>query len=249
MVFKRAVILFLFVSNACLGQYYYPLTGMMASALNPVFTSSLVAAYNADGSANDFKGYANGTLTNGATATGTPKVGTYSFSLDGVNDYVSLGSDKFDFTGDFSVAFWMNTPDASAVKCIMSNYSYVGTGRGWHIFQSANAILFTFYNAGTQYQLYTGSVLSNNTWVFVVCTFSSTAGKKIYINGSLSISDAVTNTPNYSTALSIIGAVDVEGVKYNNYYGYLDAIPIYNRTLSSTDVTTLYNSGNGLQPQ
>jgi hypothetical protein len=221
---------------------------MASPTINPVFTSSLISAYNADGNANDYTGYANGTLTNGATATGAPKVGTYSFSLDGTNDYVNCGASKWNFTGDFSVAFWVKPSNAPSLQCIMSNYSYVGSGRGWHIFQSASAILFTFYNSGTQYQLPTISVLSNGVWAHIVCVFSASAGKKIYVNGTLSASDAITNVPNYSSSFALLGAVDVEGVKYNYFNGYLDAIQIWNRALSSTDVTTVYNLGNGRQP-
>ncbi len=68
------------------------------------------------------------------------------------------------------------------------------------------------------------------------------ASSKIYLNGSLiaTLNQAGTNE-GYHDAFSFIGARQVWGSPDHFFKGKLDDIMIYNRPLSDSEITTLYN--------
>jgi hypothetical protein len=239
------------VSVTAQNTLYYPLIGLMASpTINPIFTSSLISAYNADGNANDYTGYANGTLTNGASANGTPKVGTYSFQLDGTNDYVDCGTNKWNFTSDHSIAFWMKTgSNVAAQKVVIQNYNYNGgaTFSGWQIGVSSSKVYYTWGVTGGSLET-GGTTLSTNTWYHVVITWTS-GTQKFYLNGALDVTRS--NAATQSNTLTNYATIGVGKYTIGSFYYWdnlIDAIQVYNRLLSLSDVQTLYNSGNGRQP-
>lgn len=88
----------------------------------------------------------------------------------------------------------------------------------------------------------TGYTLPLNTWVNLVITYSGT-NAYVYINGNQVYTTSIT----ISTGSSFF----LFGVHPNSsswgHVGYLDEIAIWNRQLTSTEVTQLYNSGAGLQ--
>ena len=94
-----------------------------SSSLN----TSLFAAYNGESNANDSFGSNNGTPRGGLTYT-TGKIGD-AFQFNGTTSYVELPntSNQFNFTGDFSVSTWINTPNYTSHRMIFSNLSQGGT--------------------------------------------------------------------------------------------------------------------------
>lgn len=84
-----------------------------------------------------------------------------------------------------------------------------------------------------------GNVLGGNTWKHIVGTYDGTT-LRIYVNGSVQ-----TNTTN--TTYSI----NDEGIRLSDtggqaYTGKIDLLYMYSKALSSTEVTQLYNGGNGI---
>ena len=77
-------------------------------------------------------------------------------------------------------------------------------------------------------------------------------GSKLYVNGVLRATVANINPIVYdSSEISSIGCAFVGGGGSPTWFmkngSKLDALNIYNRVLTSTEVTELYNSGNGKQ--
>lgn len=231
---------------------YYGLINSMNRVLpSNTLWNSLTSYYTADNTPNDAKGSNNGTLINGATyATG--KINN-SFSLDGVNDYVSLPNNSFNYSGDFSVSFWMKTSNVVPYKVLMSNFNYLGADLfyGWVIAHTASSIQIELYN-GTSTIPNLKSVeftIASNTWHNVILVRKGSLGSSIYIDNVLKASNTNTNNPTYpATANARIGC-EGHGTS-NNYYfynGLIDEVGVWNRALTTTEITELYNAGAGKQ--
>lgn len=88
-----------------------------------------------------------------------------------------------------------------------------------------------------------------NTWVHVVGTYDGTTnnnGMKLYVNGV-----SIANTTLTLTSMSDTNAVHTigdtpESTSIRSFLGRIDEVGIWNRTLTQTEITALYNDGNGL---
>jgi hypothetical protein len=101
---------------------------------------------------------------------------------------------------------------------------------------------FAFYIwTGSNYTSNTilaSSTIFSGTWKHICIVIQNTSTIKWYINSALQTTYTVT-TPS-STSFSALQIGDTTSGRTN---GYIDGVRIYNSALSSTDVTTLYNSG------
>jgi len=216
--------------------------------------NNLLAYYTGDGTPDDALGNYNGTLVNGATY-GTGKI-NQGFSFDGVNDYVNLGNNlDFDGSTPFSISTWVYV-NTSKQQAIISKESAGNNFTGYIAqIQSSNQVLFYFgsnYGGGDYLSCQTTNTLTTNTWQMVTITYDgskSVAGINIFLNGVSSTLSIFRNTLVGSTSNSIntnIGAAVSSGAaRYFN--GLLDEVGIWDRELSESEVTELYNSGNGKQ--
>jgi len=168
--------------------------------------------------------------------------------LSPFNEYVNCGDiANFERTDAFSIEFWVN-PTVHAQGMIQR---FDGS-RGWCIFTSGSGeLIFDIKNGATNY-IRRRSVNSAGIgqWTHVICTYdgsSSLAGTHIYINGLLS--DTISGSSDTLTA-TIQNTWNCElGRLYNygNYHlrGKLDECVIYDKELTSDEVTARYNSGTG----
>jgi len=220
------------------------------------FSSQLLPSPNDSVSAN------HGTLMNGTTFT-TGKIGK-AFTFDGVNDYVALPNNimKFSNTDNWSISFWIYQT-AGAYSGVIGNWDYDGSqGTGWGIRTNTAGSnptaftiqLFTNWVNGTGTLLNVLSTLgttSINTWNHFVITRNSSSQEKIYQNGTLVASQTNSSTKlTYpATSYSCIGAERYQSsiIGYAKAGTKIDAMSVWNKELTSTEVTELYNSGNGKQ--
>jgi len=196
----------------------------------------------------------NGTLTNGATyGTGIINQG---FSFDGVNDYVNLGN-VLDFDGSTPFTFnaWVNK-SASKFHSIISKQgsSPNFTGYNFRINQTgAGKLELIVNNTASTDWIYCASTTSytNGAYSMLTVTYNGSQdanGVTFYING---VDAGLTITANSLTLSAsnsndcILGAAPLGGNQYTN--GLIDEVGVWNRELSSSEVTELYNSGAGLQ--
>ena len=220
--------------------------------------TSLVSVYNGESNTNDSKGMNNGTAQGGLTYT-TGKIGN-AFSFNGSNAYVKLTTDTMKFAGDFSISAWCYFSGASAnTQTIFSNLTYDGTyGYGYYLYYMNNTLTFQINNSlpfasGGNVQLNYGVNIFNG-WHLVTVTRKSSTGTKMYLNGNLVANNTSTYNPNYhSNMIPSIGSTDY-GTTYNglvNYYSNsgtkIDALNIWTKELTASEVSELYNSGNGAQ--
>lgn len=211
--------------------------------------TNLYAVYKAENNANDSLGTYNGTAQGGLTYT-TGKIGT-AFNFNGSNSYVNFPTDSWNGTinSDFSVSVWVNFADPSDQQSIISNLNSINGGNyGWEIRMVSGQPqfrLYLYYSIEVNSSVY----FSPNTWYNVVITRKKGSRMSIYINGVLSYELNYSSDPVFnSTYYPSIGVL-----KLNNttFYYYLknntkvDAVNIWNKELTATEVTELYNAGAG----
>ena len=210
-------------------------------------------------SPNDAVSANHGTLMNGATFT-DGKIGQ-AFTFDGVNDYVQLPDNSLNINGAFSYSFWIKASNTTDYTIIVGNvqnprgsYSHV---HGYQYWLSAGK-LQTGYNNGVGISVgqTTTATIANGAWNHVVATYNpnnATTGSKVYINGTLdsqTTSLGLVNPIGYSSPMkACIGARNFNGstLTFLSNGTSIDALSAWNKELTSTEITELYNSGTGKQ--
>jgi len=214
----------------------YPFTGTLPSAGNQF-------------------GMDNGTLMNGCSLT-TGKIGQ-AFTFDGVNDYVQLPNNSLNFTGDFSTSFWFyansfsGNPQDSFITC--ENWTSPNDN-GWYIFHYQGNLCLSVYNGTNSTGWKTSTTITTGTWYHVVVIKNRSVSPKFYINGALvgSVLRNGTDTtlnPGYTTTQYCSLGADRYAVNTTQAYfnGKIDGVNVWQREITQTEVTELYNSGNGKQ--
>jgi len=156
-------------------------------------------------------------------------------------NYITLPSlNTSNYTNGFTTSFWFNTPSFTnniytAILSIGINATnLVSIG-----FNGSNLNLcFDISNTNPNFNI--GPTIVINTWYHVAWTITPAGVHVLYINGT-----AYTPTSNGSTFISNLTYPVYLGLNHNAsyyyYYGYLNDFRIYNRALSSTEITSIYN--------
>jgi hypothetical protein len=212
--------------------------------------TSLFAAYNGESNANDSFGTNNGTAVGGLTYT-AGKIGD-AFQFNGTTSYVSLPntSGQFNFTGDFTVSAWINVPNYTGGKVIFSNYLSGGTyGYGILIYLNGNVFSIQLHNGNTISQYQTVGGIPTNSWHHITFVRKVGQAAKIYINGTLASGSYSLGDSSITPSFPGTQIVNIGG--YSNGSGLAnykqDATTIWNKELTQSEITELYNSGNGAQ--
>ena len=200
-----------------------------------------------------------------------PAFDIYSVEFDGTNDHMDCSATFTSlWSGSFSISLWLKTPSsfAAGVDNYLGNDFVSGQGyiefRQRQINSSSAKIEVFFGNSVTgsspygSYGAATSGVLSTDRWYHLVLTAdrpsSGTTTATLYVDGS-----ATTLTPigGYLSSLPNSGgtwsnntliaarnnASSGSGSGELNLNGHLDEIAFFNSVLSSSNVTTIYNSG------
>ena len=194
-----------------------------------------------------------------------PYSNTKSLSLDGTNDYVDTNyTSNTLFRDSFSFSVWVKPDDGqpSAFKTILG----VETGSNAdmvELFISTNgAIGFNHISnsalniVGTSGGVFTNGAQSDFKHIVVTeeKVSSGNATTKVYVNGvdtafsvlgggALVISEANFNAFDHGGLELNIGATNDDGTQDQFYDGLIDEVAIFNKVLSSSEVTAIYNSG------
>ena len=181
----------------------------------------------------------NGTLTNGPTYDSANKG---SIVFDGANDYITIPQETGEFSNSsMTVEFWIK-PHTIAVGgnvITMDRTTFDGnTGIEIFFLGGQNGIISVRGSGATRIDS-TGTATLNE-WNFVSVVYSGTTAY-IYINGVFDSSGSVqsVNTTNYDFHIGIFPTL---GYYYD---GNIATFSIYNRALSSTEITQNFNALRG----
>ena len=210
----------------------------------------------------DSYGTNHGTLMNGAKFT-TGKIGN-AFLFDGVNDYIQLPNNSLNFTGDFSISAWLYFPTdiqliGSDKGYILSNWtaiSWTSNLAGWYFTTGGNQIGFTTFNGtSTSVILETGSgvpALDRSGWRHIVFTRTGTTYKLWLDGGQYTATSTTMLTPKYEgTIIPKIGRLGDSTMggwdSFTSAKIKIDAVSVWEKSLTEAEITELYNSGTGKQ--
>lgn len=235
----------------------------IGAAISTLLTS-LYAVYKAESNANDSLATYNGTAQGGLTYSGG-KSGN-AFTFNGTNAYVSLPDDSLNISSVMSFSFWLKTSATSGEGIIIGNmnnarspYSFAHGFNIWfsNLTGTGTGKIQLDWRSGANINktITSTSSVNNNAWRHIAITYdtsNTTTGSKIYIDGVLDKSgqtlDATgTSSIHYTTPMkSCIGANNLSGT-VSNYIpsSSLDEVCIWNKVLTATEVTELYNAGTG----
>jgi hypothetical protein len=215
---------------------------LQSSSTNPLW-NGLLAYYTADNTPNDALGNYNGTLVNGATyGTGIINQG---FSLDGVNDYVSisptLGSSFSAPASAHSYSAWVYKTGSGQAFIFQNGNAGVGTCM---IVSSGGSLGMTYKGVTTIFSSPSGGFVTLNTWYHCVMTYDGAGNVNLYKNGVNVGSTTISWTDGTGTSSTYLGTF----LGISNYFkGGIDEVGVWTRELTPTEVTELYNSGAALQ--
>ncbi|HEY4478915.1 MAG TPA: LamG-like jellyroll fold domain-containing protein, partial [Candidatus Paceibacterota bacterium] len=219
-----------------------PSTGS-GQASNPL-SLGLVGHWTFDGKdtpgrALDVSGQANhGNLVNMSTSTSRApgKIGQ-GLRFDGVNDAINTGSDMIG-TGEDSISAWIN-PRSFALSGndsrIVTNDKTILTMR------SSNSTIGISSNGIALVEAASSAIVLNR-WTHVTVTRNSSGTANLYVNGILSgTANQNSGTPSGGSTNVFIGNSSL--LTSRPFDGIIDDVRVYNRALSATEITQLYNVG------
>lgn len=194
--------------------------------------ANLVAYWRLENNVNDSKGSNNGTATDIIYPTGRFGLGaTYNGSTSKIIiPTVTTGS------GNKTLGLWINTSGTKTYESLISIGS-TGTGNSIVIGDDGAATgkirATSFGSTNASYQL------PLNQWAFVVGAFSGTTSK-LYINGGLVLTTTILGYNITGTNYSAIGDITAST---NTSGKIVDDVFIFNRVLSDTEISDLYDMG------
>ena len=207
-------------------------------------TQGLVGYWPFCGNANDDSGNGNNGTVNGATLT-SDRFGNANsaYSFNGTNNFIELvNSAQLDNMNDFSISTWYQVNNTSPQFQFLVSKDLMGDppNGDWDFYINYNKVKFditinTNNNSGTQ-----NSLIQPNTWNHALITRNSSSGLiNIYINGILENSFTGYIGPYSNTQKMNFGRQGSSNQHFLN--GKLDDIGIWNRVLTPSEVSQLYN--------
>jgi hypothetical protein len=189
-----------------------------------------------------------GTLVNGPTWVQGKY--NYALSFDGTNDYVDFGNILNLAGKPLTISAWIKMnqlPPSGYTYPFVARRQTSGSYNADYLVEvtSGGGICFTYAKAGTNnwYVACTpGGVVSTGQWYHVVATFnSSSTTAKIYVNAVQKASQ-VTGQQLTSNSGAVFRLAYTWYTGNNKYYnGVLDEIAVFDRALSDSEISALYN--------
>ena len=172
----------------------------------------------------------------------TQRIGGYinrGAAFNGSSSYINLGNASSLVSTDFTFSAWIKTTSTSVDFIIGTDanpyYSKVA------IRSQGDGTLICFYGNYTSNENYFVSsynTINNGEWHHIVYFINQTTAK-LYIDGSLDTIHTLTVTPTTNGNLTL-GAFYSGSTYYTHWKGTIDQVRIFNKELSSNEVTTLY---------
>lgn len=144
-------------------------------------------------------------------------------------------------SGNFTMSLWVKPTTSVSSKAI------IGKAEEFRVFTDASGYVGCQIKTSTwQTSAQSASKgLSLGGWSHVVCTYDLTS-LKVYVDGVLVKSSALTSLPDDTANQLKIGQDDSASTPYGNLIGTIDEFKFYNYALTEEEILTDYNSGSSL---
>ncbi len=201
-----------------------------------------------------------GTLQTGATW-GTGKVG-HAVVLDGTSGYVQAANLVENAVTAYSLAMWFNTSSTSQQVLFSNRGVNVTSGKSLTLEMSqsgaAGHLQWLLDQDGWGIGVQSSAAYNDGAWHHVVATWTAPASTAIdYTQFTLYVDGAAITTTNFTINCNCGGVTSplsgAEGAQIGTssswaiyFTGSLDEVGAWSRSLTSSDVTLLYNGGAGV---
>ncbi len=226
-------------------------SGTYVSAQTPLLSDDITTYFNLDetsGSAINLVNQMPGAATQGGVVQGIPGVINGGYSLEGGGDSLSVfnspGVCMFD--NICTISLWIKF-----TSTLSRGVYYQGSGGGnlhdsvklyiWDANPAGGLSLQIADSSGTVQAINSPFSVSDNNWHHAVIVGNGT-NYFLYIDRILANQAVSLYIPQESSPIEMFG--DRPGG--DNWNGQIDEVGIWNRALSQSEVTQLYNNGNGL---
>jgi hypothetical protein len=198
--------------------------------------TGMVAWWPGGNNAIDATGAHNGTVQNGATfAAG--RVGQ-AFSLDGVNDYVSVPHHAtFNFSNAMTIEGWVKPTNGVNRYIITKGEDSFFLAVGGHGV-AGNQLSFNLNNVSAGWLYGTSNLVTGGQWHHVAATYDG-ATIRLYVDGNLESSFARSGIISTGPSAVTIGARS--GANY--FAGLVDELAVYDHELNALQIKAIYNAG------
>jgi len=167
------------------------------------------------------------------------------------SEYLSIADNSSLSTGDinFSAAIWVRLDTKATDQVLMGKWKTSGNLREWKLIYDTSDDRFEFYvsSNGTAETLEKADVFGSvavDVWNFIVVRHDA-SGNTIDIR----VNDGTADSQSYSSGLSDKSSqfeIGREGSASNYTNGRLNDVGFWKKVLSSAEMTSLYNKGQGL---
>jgi hypothetical protein len=208
----------------------------------------IVSWWDFDLNANDKVGSNHGTINGGASLVSSGCKSGSCYDFDGNNDYIDVGT--FSVSGNkLTIAAWAKWEGSSFSLDPRIISKADGVESSDHVFllgldeSSGSAAQYRFrFTAGTSALSFNaGSAIPDNTWHHIVAVYDGSTARiyvdKILIGSNTKSGNLETNNNEVNIGRNPVG--DYQGWRY--WEGKLDEVMIWNRALSSSEITQLYD--------
>jgi len=189
------------------------------------------------------------TATAGSGVTWSDSAAKFAGTTSGTGNVIDTTGPVLDTTASYTVSAWVNLTDTSTYRTFVAQG---GTNRASFYLQYSkadNAYRFHAANADVAspsafYDATATAAPTLNTWTHLVGVFDSTTGSmKLYVNGAQAGSGTNTSPWTGTGPLSIGGTEKADGSTSDVVAGSVGDVQVYQRALSTADVTSLYGKG------
>tara|TARA_R100000329_G_scaffold61049_1_gene54560 strand:+ start:1836 stop:4865 length:3030 start_codon:yes stop_codon:yes gene_type:complete len=227
----------------------YAETSSTASNTNPFSEGAGLALLSFDTDASDASGYFDGVPTDVTFGVGGKT--SYAGRFNGSSSIIRFADNSFKNT-TFSVSMWVKSSDwTQSYVTLFNAYDNDGTNGGASFgVHNDKAWIFAAGGASSpSHYVSTGTSLTDNAWQHLVYRVSGTS-LKAYLNNSEVLDVTIGSNLAYRTNHNFnIGAREITGTSGTNIYGYvnadIDQFRYFTSALTTDQISTLYNSGNG----
>lgn len=195
-----------------------------------------LAHFNLDSDTKDASGNGNNGFIVG-TATYQPGQIGNALSFSGAGHVNIPSSTTLDVGENYSVSMWINPSTLPNWQCLFERGNSSSNRMG--IWLNGDKITFETSNNGGNWWTTTGAVALDQ-WHHIVATHDGTTDtESIYVNGTLigTQTNRTVDTPNLGDLY--LANSPAYSSSYN-FQGKIDDVRLYNKTLTATDVSTLY---------
>jgi prepilin-type N-terminal cleavage/methylation domain-containing protein len=208
----------------------------------------LIAHWTMNDDVDDKVGSNDGTWSSGESYVDSVNAGmSKAVSFDGTN-FIDVGNDSSLNSSTFSMSLWAKgTSGIEAYWEALLGKGSVIDNEGWYLIQYQNFLIF-HNSQGSFGPSNSNDILADEQWHHIVIQYDG-AQMMMYIDNVPQTPDAQTITPSLSTHLFIGDRLNNAGTgPEDNYFrGSIDDVRYYNKILTSTEVSALYNGGAGIE--